>query len=114
MSWRLRIAYHGRDDGLVDMLDATRGLSHEDAEVTQAFLFNELTSGGVETAGDLEDRLDAASPAELRELLDDARERAGLKSASQLEFETDHERLQFAARARARAIDGTLARSGSR
>ena len=64
-------------------------------------LLGEITNGTATTVGELLDKLEKATPSDRRQLLDAARERAGLKSIERLEFEARHAQAQRNGRARA-------------
>lgn len=98
MTWAVRIPYAARSDSLADVADAARALPPQERDVTRALVLGAMTSGRAQTAGGLLDLLDAATPAERRRLLDDARKTAGLPSTARADADAAHA-------ARSRAFD---------
>lgn len=102
MTWMLRIPFRDRRDSLIDVACAARELpDREDRATTRALVIGAQLEDGLETAGQLLDRLEAAGPDERRQLLDAAREAAGLKSASDIDDAERFEMLQKEAHHRA-------------
>ena len=100
--WSLQIPYRERSDPLTDVAEASRELpTDEERAVVRQLVLGEIVGGSATTAGELLDKIKAASPAERRELLDTARTKAGLKSASDIEFAEQHRRRQLQASIRA-------------
>jgi hypothetical protein len=96
VSYTISIPLRERSDSLSDVATATHGLSTDDARVTRQPVLDALVGGWATTAGELLDRLEKASPAERRKMLDDARVKAGLPSATDVEFRERFERDQIA------------------
>jgi hypothetical protein len=83
--WAIRIPYRRRDDLLADVdLAARRELEGEDAMVTRHLATAAMLAGD-RTAGDLIDRIDRATPAQRRRLLDEARQAIGLERSEDID-----------------------------
>ena len=103
MSDVIRVPFRDRADSLADVADNARALpAGEDRAVVRGLVLNGATDG-LATAGDLLDRIEAATPAERRVMLDGARTRAGLPSLAEID-------AQRARRVRAQMIPDTPAR----
>jgi hypothetical protein len=85
MSNTIRVPFRDRGDTLADVADHARALpAGEDRAVVRGLVLNGATAG-LATAGDLLDRIEAATPAERRVMLDGARARAGLPSLAEID-----------------------------
>ena len=85
MSDVIRVPFRDRADSLADVADNARALpAGEDRAVVRGLVLNGATDG-LATAGDLLDRIEAATPAERRVMLDGARTRAGLPSLAEID-----------------------------
>jgi hypothetical protein len=99
----IRVPFRDRDDTLAATADAARALpAGKDRDVVRGLVLNGARDG-LATAGDLLDRIEAATPAERRVMLDGARTRAGLPSLAEVD-------AQHARRVRAQMIPDTPAR----
>jgi hypothetical protein len=79
MSDVIRVPFRDRADSLADVADNARALpAGEDRAVVRGLVLNGATDG-LATAGDLLDRIEAATPAERRVMLDGARTRAACR-----------------------------------
>jgi hypothetical protein len=103
VSWQLQIPFRCRDDSLSDVAEAAHVLPTDEAAIVRQLVLNEIVGGQATTAGELIDRLEQASPAERRELLDAARVKAGLESTEQVEGRRKVEAASAAGRATAAA-----------
>jgi hypothetical protein len=102
MSWQIRLPYRSRSDPLTDVVDAARELpTDEERAVVRQLVLGELVGGSATTAGELLDKIEKAGPEGRREMLDEARTKAGLPTTGTVEFEARFEMLQHAARLRA-------------
>jgi hypothetical protein len=82
--WQISIPYRDRSDSLAELGFDAGLLGEEDRAVTRHLVLRALLEGD-KTTGDLLDRLEAADPTERRELLDDAREAAGLERSEDID-----------------------------
>ncbi len=103
MNWRIDIPYRSRSDSLNDVVMAARALPDEDCAVVRQLVLDEITGGQATTAGEMLDKLEAASPAERREMLDRARVKAGLPTTEQVDGRRKVEAASAAARAQGAA-----------
>jgi hypothetical protein len=78
----LRLAYRSRGDSLADALEVTCELDGDDARLTRRVLLEAATTPGIDTVGDLIDRLDQATPEQRRRIADEACEAAGVQTFS--------------------------------
>jgi hypothetical protein len=87
--WQISVPYRNRSDriDLADVADMSRKLEGDDAKVARALALLAVTDSGWETYGDLIDGLEAAGPTGRRQILDRAREGAGLPTTGKLEAE---------------------------
>ena len=100
--WQLRIPYRSRSDSLTSVADAARELpTDEERAVVRQLVLDEIVGGSAATAGELLDKVEKASPAERRRMLDDARAGAGLPTTGEVEFEARFKMTQHAARLKA-------------
>jgi hypothetical protein len=97
MTWKIQIPHRSREDSLTDVADACRELPADEAAVARELVLGCIVDGSAKSAGDLIDLLEKASPDTRRRLLDQAREKAGLKSASRIDFEQSHALVQQSA-----------------
>ena len=98
MSWAIHVPFRERSDSLSDVALLARELpTDEDREVLRCLVLGEIVGGQATTAGQLLDKIENATPAERRKMLDDARVKAGLPSATDVEFREQHQRRQLAA-----------------
>jgi hypothetical protein len=108
MSWRISIPSRSRSDSLSDVAEAARVLPADEARVTRQLVLGAIVDGTATSAGELIDLLEKASPETRRKMLDTAREKAGLPTASEIEFRHRHAAVQR--NAQARALDSRPAR----
>ena len=102
VSWQILVPFRSRSDSLIDTVEAARELpAGEDRAVARQLVIGALIDGSAASAGELIDRLEKASPAERRKVLDEARARAGLPTTGQIEFEQKFEAAQRSTRAAA-------------
>jgi hypothetical protein len=95
VNWQINVPHRLRSDSLSNVAVAARALpTDEDRAVCRQLVLREITGGTAKTAGELLDKLEKASPSERRELLDRAREKAGLPTTGDVEFREEHERIQ--------------------
>ena len=102
--WQIRIPYRSRADSLVDVIGATRHLEGDKAAVARE-IAQRAQLGGLRTAGELIDRLEATSKAERRQLLDSARQAVGLERSEKIDDREAFEGAQRVARLRASGRD---------
>jgi hypothetical protein len=84
-TWRIRVLYRDRDDSLIDVIDAARHFTDPDERATIREIGMRAHLSGMHTAGELIDALAEMSGDGRRQILDDARERAGLESIADAE-----------------------------
>jgi hypothetical protein len=104
----LKIPYRDRDQRLDDpgVLDLPRALEDRDERaVADHLLIEAMADPGLHTVGDLLDAVEQASPQQPRRIADQAREAAGLKTFTTIEWEAAQERHRRAA-APPRDVDG--------
>jgi hypothetical protein len=90
--WTIDLPHHGDPTApLSTVVDAARSLPTDDARVVTRQIVLALATDGVATVGQALERLEAASPAERRALLDDARQAAGLPTASAVASKASYE-----------------------
>jgi hypothetical protein len=77
MTWQIQIPCRDRDDSIIDVAANARHLPDEEAKVALAIATDAMVDG-VETAGQLLDKLGAMSQPERHELLNRARVDSGL------------------------------------
>lgn len=94
MTWQISIPHRSAEDPLASVAEAAHVLPADEARVVRRLVLGALVDGTAATVGDLLDRLEAMSPGERRKVLDDARVKAGLESASELEFRERHATVQ--------------------
>lgn len=94
MSWQIKVPYRHRPDSLADVAVAAHVLPTDEARVARQLVLGEILGGQATTAGQLLDKLEQATPAERRKMLDDARVTAGLPSATEVEFRAQHQQRQ--------------------
>jgi hypothetical protein len=114
VSWSIHIPHRSPEDPLVDVAEAAHVLPTDEARVVRQLVLGELVDGSAKSAGELLDKLEAASPEERRKMLDAAREAAGLERTEDIDFREQHAVVQR--NACARAFGGPpprLAHSGS-
>lgn len=86
--WKIRIPHRDRSQPLdAAALDLPRALDGEDRQVARELLLTAALDPSMSTFGDLLDLLDGASADQRRAILDGARQRAGLPTASRIDFE---------------------------
>ena len=106
MTWQLRLPLRDFDEPLdaraLDELPQALGDGDEE-RVTRSLLLSAWIDHGCKTVGDVKTLLAMATPERRRELLDLARESAGLKTATRIDFEQQFARDQANARVRAAA-----------
>jgi len=90
MSHEIRIPHRDRSDPLSSVGELARHLS-PDESATVREIVTDAAGAGLTTVGALLNRLEAASPAERRALLDQARTRAGLPTATAIAKKASHE-----------------------
>lgn len=100
MTWQIQIPFRERSDSLSDVAEAARELPTDESRVVRRLVLDTILGGQATTAGELLDKLEKASPEQRRKMLDRAREGAGLKSATRIEFEREHAQNQRNAMAR--------------
>jgi len=84
--WQISIPYRSRSDSLSDVAEAAHDLStDEERAVVRHLALAEIVGGSATTAGELIDKLEKATPAERRQVLDDARGKAGLPDTETVE-----------------------------
>jgi hypothetical protein len=88
MSWQISIPFRDRGDSLAEVADAAREAipDPEEREVARRLVLA-AAQDGHRTAGELIDRIEAASPEQRRIMLDRAREGAGLKRSAAIDAE---------------------------
>lgn len=97
MTWEIRLPYRHRDDSLSAVAEAAHELPTDESRVVRQIVLGEIVGGSAKSVGEFLDKLEAMAPAERRELLDEARVKAGLESASDIEFAEQHRRRQLSA-----------------
>ena len=98
--WEIRIPFRDPGDPITDVaIDAQAFEDPEERRIVRGIVHQALVSGCT-TAGGLVDALDKASHEERRQMLDDAREAAGLKSATDIDSDERFEAAQRDARLR--------------
>jgi hypothetical protein len=103
-SWHISIPYRSSADSLSAVAEAARELpTAEERTVVRQLVLSEITDGSASTAGELIDSLERSTPAERRELLDQARVKAGLPDTRTVEARRRMETACRAAGARAAA-----------
>ena len=88
MTWQLRVPLRDRDDPLTEVGFDSRHLEDPDERATVRKLVRRAMLDGFSTTGELVDeleRLEREDPAQLRRVFDDAREEAGLESATSID-----------------------------
>jgi hypothetical protein len=86
VSHEIHLPHHGDITApLSTALDAARSLPTDDARATARQIVIALAADGVDTVGAALAHLEAASPAERRRMLEDARTAAGLPSTAQVD-----------------------------
>jgi hypothetical protein len=106
VSWQINIPFRDRSARLTEVAEAARALPTDEARVVRAIVLAEITGGQATTAGDLIDKLEAASLYERRKMLDDARVKAGLPTTAEVEAHRRMEAANRAARAHGAATSG--------
>jgi hypothetical protein len=101
MGWSIHIPHRSPEDPLVDVAEAAHVLLTDEARVVRQLVLGELVDGSAKSAGELLDKLEAASPEERRKMLDAALEAAGLERTEDIDFREQHAAVQRNARARA-------------
>jgi hypothetical protein len=101
VSWSIHIPHRSPEDPLVDVAEAAHVLPTDEARVVRQLVLGELVDGSAKSAGELLDKLEAASPEERRKMLDAAREAAGLERTEDIDFREQHAVVQRNACARA-------------
>ena len=77
--WQIQIPHRSRSDSLTDVAEASRELpTDEERAVVRQLVLGEIVGGSATTVGDLHERIEKAAPEQRREMLDDARVKAGL------------------------------------
>jgi hypothetical protein len=110
--WQIQIPHRDRSDSLTDVVEAARELAPDDDRVLRQIVRDELVGGSAATAGELLDKLEAATPAERRRLLDTARAKVGLPTTDDVEATERYEAANAAGRIRA-AKQSTLQLCGA-
>jgi hypothetical protein len=91
MTREIHLPHHGDITApLSTALDAARSLPTDDARATARQIVIALAADGVDTVGAALAHLEAASPAERRGMLDDARTAAGLATATAVKAKNAH------------------------
>ena len=99
--WEIKLPIRTRSETPVDALcDTNLNEDDEDRLVARENL-GEAAGGGAESMGQVIDSIEGASPTEVREILNRARERAGLPSTGDVEAHEAFEQAQVIARRRA-------------
>jgi hypothetical protein len=98
--WQIEVVYRGRDDSIAEVFEAAGELEGEAAAVARQVALGAV-SRGITNAGDLMDEIEAATPAIRRELLNEARQAAGLDTVEGEEWT----RAQSARRVRSSGRD---------
>ena len=102
--WRIQIPYRDRSALLTDVADAARELPTDEARaIVRSLVLGELVGGSATTVGELLDKIEQATPAERRKMLDDARVGAGLPTTATVEAHQAAEMASHAARIKAGA-----------
>jgi hypothetical protein len=102
VTWQIHIPYRERSNSLLDVAAAARELpTDDDRAVTRQIVLAELTDGSAASAGELLDKIEKASPAARRKMLDAARVQVGLPSTGDVEFRQQFELVNHGARSRA-------------
>jgi hypothetical protein len=97
VSWQIQIPHRHRSDSLSEVAEAACELpTDEERAVVRRLVLGEIVGGSATTAGELLDKLEKTTPEQRRKMLDDARVKAGLPSASQVELRDRFERDQIA------------------
>jgi hypothetical protein len=91
MSHEIRIPHRDRSDPLSSVGELARHLESPDESAIVRQLVTDAAGAGLTTVGGLLDQLEAASPAERRMLVDDARRAVGLPTASALAAKASRE-----------------------
>jgi hypothetical protein len=99
--WRIQIPFRSRSDPLTGVADAARELPTDERAVVRQLVVDEITGGSATTVGELLDKIEKASPAVRRKMLDQARAGAGLPTTGKVEFEARHKFVQHSARLKA-------------
>jgi hypothetical protein len=100
--WEIRLPIRSRDEPLADVAHSARGIEDaQDRAVARTIAIDAAVHGGMRTAGELIDHLEAAGPAGRRPILDDAREAAGLERSEDIDSRERFEAIQRQVRRRA-------------
>lgn len=110
VSYEIPVPHRDRDQTLLDAIDDLRQapLSPAERNVAREVLINAALQQGEHTIGELCDRLEAASPAERRAVLDRARDQLGLEPVETViareKFEAGNRALKPGRDARGRSV----------
>ena len=91
--WTIRVPFHDRADPVGFVGFAARELEDADERAIVREMTLEAIYAGIETAGDLIDSIERRPPEERRVLLDRWRERAGLKTATEIDVTREQRRI---------------------
>ena len=83
-TWEIRVPHRGRDESLIDTASNARHLPEGERGPAREIVFAAMLDG-LSTAGQLLDHLQAMDTHERRQLLDNARQQAGLESIADVE-----------------------------
>ena len=103
--WKIRLPLRGRDQTIAEAIaeNGNARLSEEDRSVALRLLLD-AHARGIETTRELTEQLDAATPAQRRALLDQARQEAGLESTADIEGHEAFERANDATQRRKQSL----------
>jgi hypothetical protein len=102
--WSIKLPIRGPNAPLADLIADAFSFKAEERDVVHELVSQAILSS-CETTGDLLDRLNGASVAERRTILDNAREAAGLESATAIDDEEAFKHRQEMARRRSSGRD---------
>jgi hypothetical protein len=109
VTWQINIPFRDRSAPLTDVAEAARALQNdEERAVVRQLVLGEITGGTATTAGELLDKLEAASPGERRQMLDAARVKARLPTTETVEARRKVEAASAAAHVKMARNPGPL------
>jgi hypothetical protein len=104
VSWQIDIPFRDRSAPLTEVAECARALPNdEERTIVRSLVLGEITRGSAQSVGDLIDKVEQASPAERREMLDQARVKAGLPTTAEVEGRQRFEAACATARAQGAA-----------